>query len=387
MNVKQQKQACCGCTACQVICPQNAIVMVPDEEGFLYPEIDNDRCVHCDLCRKVCAFEDGYLAKIGKAKEPDFAQTYYAGKSTREDVVTRSRSGGIFYALAKKVIENKGVVYGIAMTEEMDAVLQRVDCVEELPRLQGSKYVQASMGKEFRHVAEDLRQGRTVFFAGTACQVAGLRSYLQTARVDMQNLYTADLICHGVPSPQIFHDNLRQLEEKWHLKIQMVNFRDKDLGWRSHIESYEGIDSAGKKKKRYSNQYTSLFYAGVMLRPSCHQCAFCNFQRPGDLTLGDFWGVYGTELQNEAQNGVSEILVNSEKGEKMLQELPEVMLQAVTKEAASRQPNLYHPTEASEQRENFWTLYKEAGYRKAARAYFKLVERIKVPYNRIKYRK
>lgn len=185
MNVKQQKQACCGCTACQVICPQNAIAMVPDEEGFLYPEIDNDRCVHCDLCRKVCAFEDGYLAKIGKAEEPDFAQTYYAGKSTREDVVTRSRSGGIFYALAKKVIENKGVVYGIAMTEEMNAVLQRVDCVEELPRLQGSKYVQASMGEEFRHVAEDLRQGRTVFFAGTACQVAGLRSYLQTAGMDI----------------------------------------------------------------------------------------------------------------------------------------------------------------------------------------------------------
>ena len=105
------------------------------------------------------------------------------------------------------------------------------------------------------------------------------------------------------------------------------------------------------------------------------------------MTLGDFWGVYGTELQNEAQNGVSEILVNSEKGEKMLQELPDAMLQAVTKEAASRQPNLYHPSEASEQRENFWTLYRKAGYRKAARAYFKLVERIKVPYNRIKYRK
>ena len=105
MNVKQQKQDCCGCTACQAICPQKAITMVPDEEGFLYPAIDEERCVHCDLCRKVCAFEDGYLAKIGKTEEPAFEQTYCAGSSTEEAVVCRSRSGGIFYALARQVIE------------------------------------------------------------------------------------------------------------------------------------------------------------------------------------------------------------------------------------------------------------------------------------------
>lgn len=387
MNVKQQKQDCCGCTACQAICPQKAITMVPDEEGFLYPAIDEERCVHCDLCRKVCAFEDGYLAKIGKTEEPAFEQTYCAGSSTEEAVVCCSRSGGIFYALARQVIEAGGVVYGVAMTEALEAVLQRVDNLEELPRLQGSKYVQASMGEEFPRVAQDLRQNRKVFFAGTACQVAGLRSYLQTARVDMQNLYTADLICHGVPSPQIFRDNVRELETRWHLKIQSVNFRDKALGWRPHIESYEGVNAAGKTKKRYSNQYTSLFYAGVILRPSCHRCAFCNFQRPGDLTLADFWGMDQVQARQHARSGLSELLVNSEKGEKMVQGLTGVSLQTITREAASRQPNLYHPTKPSAQRDNFWALYRQYGYRKAAHTHYKLVERIKVPYNRLKYRK
>lgn len=388
MNVKQAKQDCCGCAACKVSCPTKAITMQEDSEGFLYPAIDMQKCIHCNICRQVCAFEPGYGDKIGKKAEPAFQQRYFSGKSTNPDVLKHSRSGGVFYAVAQKIVRQKGVVYGIAVTDALEAAVTRVESESDLRQLQGSKYVQATIENAFEAIAQDLKNERTVFFAGTACQVAGICSYCELHHLPTEHLYTADLVCHGVPSPRIFQDNIKELEKKWNIKITAVNFRDKDLGWKSHIESYEGIDQKGRHiKKRYYNKFTSIFYAGVILRPSCHNCQFCNFERPADLTLGDFWGVFAAQPKEKNADGISQIIINSEKGNQLLQGLAEIKLQEVSKEDVSKQPNLFHPTAASEKRQTFWDHYEKVGYSKAGNEFFPWIERIKVPYNRLKNRK
>lgn len=385
MNVKDNKKDCSGCTACYSACPVKAITMQADEEGFLYPYINTERCIQCNICKSVCPFDNKYIDKIDSKNHKDFEQKYLAGKVKNYEILKRSRSGGLFYAIAEKILREGGVVYGVTLTDSLEAVFSRITRESELHTLQGSKYVQANKSDSFNSVKKDLEHSRIVFFAGVACEVAGLKSYLRQSKCDIRNLYTADLICHGVPSPRIWRDNLHELEGKWKMKIRDVDFRDKNLGWRSHIESYIGITKQGKmSKKKYSNKYTSLFYASVILRMSCHDCQFCNFNRPGDITLGDFWGVLMGENSKFAKHGISQMIVNSAKGQHLIENLACVDFLLASKEEISKQPNLFEPTPISENREKFWKQYFEYGYCKSSRKFYKFRERIKIPYNRIK---
>lgn len=385
--LKKNKEGCCGCSACYAVCPKGAIAMEPDEEGFLYPVIDPQRCVSCGLCEGVCAFTEDYPQKLGL---PSYEKAYYAGRAEDPMTVRRSRSGGMFIALAEKVLGRGGVVYGVALDPALRAVLRRVEDEAQLYLLQGSKYVQADMKDGFATVRADLTAGRQVFFAGTACQVAGLVSYLRSTGCSTEGLLTADLICHGVPSPKIWQDNLEDLTRRWGKRPVVANFRDKRLGWRSHIESYELEDSRGRRKTRYSNRFTTLFCSGAILRPACHDCKYCNFDRPGDVSLGDFWGFSRAGMKVEPQLGLSQLMVNSEKGAEWIRDLPNARLSQVSREAFSEQPNLFAPTAKSPRREAFWQLYRDKGYRAAARKFEPVRERVKVIYNRVKclkYRK
>lgn len=384
MNVQEIKEKCCGCSGCYHICPVSAITMEKDEEGFEYPKINSEKCIHCNLCKKVCTFNNEYTVKLNVNKN-SFAQEYYACIAKDENVRMRSRSGAAFYLIAKKILQNGGIVYGIALNKQLQATLQRVDRYEDLYRLQGSKYVQANMLQGFYTVEKDLEEGKDVFFAATACEVAGLLGYLNEKKCDTKRLLTADIVCHGVPSPKIWMNNIRELENKWKMHITEVDFRDKNLGWKTHIESYRGIYRNGKiSRKKYSNKYTSLFYESIALRPACHACVFCNFDRPADITLGDFWGASLSKLAQDTANGISQIMVNSLRGKEMLKEVPGALLYEVSREAVSMQPNLFHPTKVSPERKKFWALYNRKGYKIASKKYHRFIEKIKVPYNRIK---
>ena len=387
MLVQQEKPNCSGCSACYAACPADAIVMMQDEEGFLYPQIQEQKCLHCDLCLKVCPLTPDH-AKEHAASCSGFQQRYYAVRAKDAQILSRSRSGGAFYLLAMKILQQGGSVYGTALNPEHQAVFAKADHPEQLSAMQGSKYVQSDMTEGFEEIRQALISGKKpLLFVGTACQTAGLLSFLRLKKCDTQHLYTADFVCHGVPSPLLWQDNLQELEQKWKLTITEVNFRDKALGWRSHIESYRGMDSHGRlSPRKYSNKYTTIFCSGAALRPSCHQCRFCSFERPSDLTLGDFWGAETAGLQKEAENGMSQVMINTRKGAGLIESLPGADLFEITKEAVSRQPNLFHPTAVSPQRDQFWQLYREKGYTAAANAFYPWIERIKVPYNRLKCR-
>lgn len=233
MIQKSNPADCCGCTACASICNQNAITMKPDSLGFLYPEVDVDKCTNCGLCEKVCAFNDDY-DKSQNLLNPDA----YAIRHKDMDEVMTSRSGAVFVAISDYILSQGGVVYGAGYTDHFRVIHKRAINKEQRDEFKGSKYVQSDLTGIFRQVKKDLKDGLIVMFSGTPCQTAGLNSYI--GKKLRENLYLVDILCHGVPGPYIWRDYLAYLEKKQGDKIVWVDFRDKQrFGWVAHRESFK----------------------------------------------------------------------------------------------------------------------------------------------------
>ncbi len=318
--ISNKKTACCACTACAAVCPTGAITMVPDADGFRYPQVDEGKCVHCGLCERVCAY--------GKDGAPVSAKETYAAVSGDTDL-TRSASGGIFASLAQAVLADGGAVFGAAMVCEDGLLTARHMCVterEELIRLKGSKYLQSDMGDTYRQVRERLEAGQAVLFSGTPCQVAGLKSFLQK---DFPLLFTVEIVCHGVPSAKLFRDYLAYEEAKRGAKITAFRFRDKSGGWQLR-GAMELTDDEGKTQTvtfpPEESSYYQLFLNGYTYRENCYSCPYASDYRAGDVTIGDYWGIElvhpellaenGGEIQEK--RGVSCLIVNGEKGRALL---------------------------------------------------------------------
>ncbi len=371
MRINKTPAECCGCSACSVVCPVGAITMVPNAEGFLYPQINDAKCVDCGKCVTACSFKPDYV----KAQKPVDAE-YYAVVHKDQKIRRTSRSGGAFFSFAKAVLEKGGVVYGVALDESFTAKTVRIDRVEDLPRLQGSKYVQSDKTDSFVQVKADLEAGREVLFSGTGCEVAGLNSYLKLTRTDTAGLCTCDIVCHGVPSPLVWKDNLAYMEKKMGGAIDEVSFRDKCFGWGPHIESYRR-----GKKVMYSNRYTTVFYAHLTLRSSCGSCHFCNFERPADLTIADFWGVEKLELPITLSAGVSALMVHTEKGKELVDACREELEMFAVRQEDMIQPNLQRPSKLSPARESFWKKYQAEGFEKTTDSYYGFKNRLQLAYN------
>lgn len=231
---------CCGCTACASVCAHDAITMKPDALGFLYPEVDEDKCTDCGLCEKVCAFHDNYDKSLNLPQPDAYAARY---KDMKE--VETSRSGAAFIAISDYIIEQGGIVYGVGYTDHFRVVHKRATTKEERDEFKGSKYVQSDLTGIFRQVKEDLKSGKTVLFSGTPCQTAGLHSYV--GKKLRENLVLVDIVCHGVPSPYVWRDYLAYLEKKHNSEIYYVNFRDKDMfGWKAHRETFKFVNRGVK---------------------------------------------------------------------------------------------------------------------------------------------
>lgn len=255
---------CCGCTACASICAHDAITMKPDALGFLYPEVDKDKCVDCGLCEKVCAFNDNYDTSLNLEK----ALAYGARHKDMNEVET-SRSGAAFIAISDYILEQGGVVYGAGYTDHFRVVHKRATTKEERDEFKGSKYVQSDMTGVFRQVKKDLRDGLTVLFSGTPCQTSGLNSYV--GKRLREKLFLVDIVCHGVPSPYMWRDYIAYLEKKQGSPIVWMNFRDKQkYGWAAHHETFKFKNGGGKMS------FTFLFYKHIMFRRSCGKCHFTN---------------------------------------------------------------------------------------------------------------
>ena len=309
------KGKCTGCGVCYAICPKNAIRMEEDAEGFLAPELDKANCIDCGLCKKSCP-----VTKVHATREP---LECFGGFSLDRHERLASSSGGIFSLLARYTLKQNGVVCGCAWDEDFIAKHIMITSLEELPRLRESKYVQSDATGIYEGLAEYLSLNQKVLFAGTPCQVAGVRSFLSTKPLEenqLVNLYCVDLVCHGVPSPAVWKRNLDEIRSKYDSKLREIHFRNKKTGWKNFTLRYL-FDNGDEYSHTTNNPdtYWRLFLENVDLRNSCYECQFKLMTSKADLTLGDFWCVWDMYPELYDDFGTSEIIVHTHKGKELLE--------------------------------------------------------------------
>ena len=350
----ENKESCCGCTACSSICPKNAIVMKSDKEGFSYPHIIEEKCINCGLCAKVCQTD-----KTHKYEKPI---EILAANNKNIDVRMKSSSGGFFPCLADLVEQQHGVIYGASFTENFQVVHERAEKRAEWERFRTSKYVQSDLQNTFVNIQEDLANNRKVLFVGTPCQVEGLKLFLQGKNTD--KLITCDLVCHGVPSPRIWADYLKYVQKNSGRKIGKVNFRDKGhLGWHNSTITFgeQDTDDIILEGTQDKNFYFKMFFTHLILRPSCYKCKFANMHRVGDVTIGDFWGIEKSNPEMDDNKGTSLLLLNTKKGRDLFETLKNDFEYIRVEEKDCLQPNLCRPSFRPKSREMFWRAYHLRG--------------------------
>lgn len=341
------RNECCGCSSCVQKCPKNAISMIENDEGFLYPIIDKEKCIDCGLCSKVCP----QLKEIKKADE-NYPKAY-AMYNKNEDELLKSSSGGIFSVIANYVLENNGVVFGAAYDEELNVNHIKVNDKKELEKLRSSKYVQSNIKNTYKEAEEELRKDKMVLFSGTPCQIEGLKSYLIK---EYENLITCDLVCHGVPSQKLFKTYLEYLSIKFKSKVKSYNFRSKNkYGWGLFTEVITDDNKKHYIKSDFDPYYSNFLNCNTY-RESCYKCHYTNYNRVSNFTLADYWGVSSIHPNFYSEKGISLILVNDKKGEKVLNEIiPNIeKIDTDLEFASGRNKNLIQPSNRPEIRNNIY---------------------------------
>lgn len=352
----EEKEECCACGACVNICAKGAIKMIEDEAGFLYPEIDEQLCVSCGLCKKVCNFQ--------KSTPIESRKVTYVAVSKNKKLLKKSASGGIFAAIAEKILGEDGIVVGACLGKDFRVRHILINKLDELESIQGSKYVQSEMGYVYRDVKKYLNQGRRVLFSGTPCQVDGLKGFLGK---DYANLITIDIVCHGVPNNRMFKEYILSLERKYHSPINEFVFRDKSIGW--------GINGSvligNKKKKIWGSASTYLFYfsKGWIYRRSCYECKYASSSRPADFTIGDYWGIekqHPEYLEKDGLNerwGLSLLIANNEKAIKLLESYSDIieLKESTFEKATAKNAQLCYPSQIGNSNKII-DLYQKSGW-------------------------
>lgn len=340
----QLGKSCCGCSGCEQMCPKNCISMKPDHEGFLYPEVDESICIECGICIKHCPI----LTDVSRCNIPKV----YAAKYKDRGSTFKSTSGGLFIPIAKSVLSMGGVVFGCAYDENLVAKHIKVETEDELYRLQSSKYVQSDTREIYKQVKTELQNGKEVLFSGTGCQAAGLRSFLGK---DYGNLLITDIVCHGVPSPKLFKNYIDYMGKKLGGTLTSYNFRSKEKrGWDLYYKAENGQKS--KSDYGFFDPYYSAFLYCKTYRESCYECKFANKNRVSDITLADYWGIQKFHPEFFDENGVSLVLVNTEKGKKYLEKIKDKLeiIESDYDKASVMNANLVHPSKRPSCRDSIY---------------------------------
>ncbi len=353
----ERKEECSGCEACKNVCPKHCIIMLGDNEGFKYPKVDSKKCIDCGMCERVCPIKNRDKLKVSDKK-------IYAVKNKNKSIRSSSSSGGVFYEIASWVILNGGIVFGCIMNEGLKAVHVGIEKCEDIGKLQSSKYVQSDISDSFVDVKKNLLTGRLVLFSGTPCQVTGLKNFLGK---EYENLILIDVLCHGVPSPQLLSDYIHLMEQKYNGRAVSINFRNKKKGWkRLYIEIC--FDN-GKRHFVFSgyDKYMSMFLNNMSLRPSCYECKFTNDKRSGDITLGDFWGIGKTYPHYDDDKGISLVMVNNDRGIELFNKLKDKfdLFESSFDLASAGQRTLSMPTAKNKNRDAFYREYEKNGLKAA----------------------
>jgi coenzyme F420-reducing hydrogenase beta subunit len=360
--VYDKKENCCGCTACKYVCPVNAIEMVRDTEGFLYPQINQELCIDCKKCILVCAFQK---EEVLFNKTPEV----FAVKHKSEQVRESSTSGGVFTAISDYFLKNNGIVYGVKFDDKFNVMHDKATTAAERDKFRGSKYVQSSLGNTYVEIAELLKNEKKVLFTGTPCQVSGLLNFLYAKKINCENLITVDTVCYGVPSPLMWENHIKSLERKH--KVANYFFRSKIIGWHESKELVEYSNDKFDYKTTFFQKHKVLFYSCLILRPSCHVCRFTSINRVSDITMADFWGIEKSMPDFDDNKGISLVLVNSDKGKSVFDKISESLIVRPSNASECLQPQLQQPVITSPLRNSFWEDYYRFGYKYICKKYAK----------------
>ena len=357
-------EKCTGCGACVQRCPKRCISWTQREFGFRYPQIDKDACVNCGQCEKVCP--------IDKALEVSAEQKAYAAVHKDDEVLAKSTSGGAFTAIADAIFAQGGIVYGAAMLDDMQVKHIRTTGKDDFEGLRSSKYLQSDTGTTYQMVEQDLKQGKTVLYSGTPCQIDGLKNFLGK---DYENLYTVDIVCHGVGS-QAYFDKYMDFARERYGKIKALRFRSKEYAGWSCGGGVVVVDSSDCLKKipyrDFDNYYYSYFLSGDIYRKSCYSCKYANTNRVGDFTLGDYWGVEALNLPLQTENGCSLLLVNNQHAMQLLDEIESLdRVETTVEQAAHCNKQLNAPSKLMDSRQNRIGEYESMSGQQIQKEYLK----------------
>lgn len=382
------KKNCCGCSACVQRCPKQCIRLEEDTEGFLYPQVDEETCIKCGLCEKVCPI----LHQADKLP----VQEVLAVKNPDEKERMNSSSGGVFLPLAREVINKGGVVFGAVYDESWEVHHVYAEKIEDIYPMMGSKYLQSRIETAYRDAERFLKQGREVMFVGSPCQIAGLRTFLRNK--EYPNLLAVDFLCHGVPSPGVWRRYLAETYGGYDAKEQSrlqatagknsvllsslnatspigdIKFRDKrESGWkkfrfvvRQKSASKADQNTVLSSDIHYMNPFMQGFLSDIYLRPSCYACKCKNGVNHSDMTIADFWGINQSAPEFDDDKGVGLVLLNTEKGEEYFSRLPMDMMPSNLEKAHYYNGGFNEHTKAHPKRDQFFFLIENGKSIKAA---------------------
>lgn len=352
------RDRCTGCGACSNGCPKGAIRMVPDREGFLYPQVE-DGCVLCGHCTHICP--------VLKQREPRTEPAVFAVWNRDAAARQASTAGGVFSALAEYVLEGGGVVFGAALDDRLRVAHTAVKNAHELPRLRGAKPVQSDIGETYQQVRLYLDQGRQVLFSGTPCQVDGLYRYLGE---HPERLVTCDVACSGVCSPGVWARLVSSMAYVKQHRPVAVEFcgklsGDQERRFRVLFEGGGRYDAPAPKSELGRGLTRGLF-----LRPACYRCPYAGTDRTGDLTLANFAG--GDLPVEEKRKGVSLLLINTAKGAQIV--LPLHRQARTLEEAAACDAALRQPPTLTEERSKFFDALEQLPFQQVRTRYLSAVQ-------------
>ena len=352
MNINSVEH-CSGCLLCKELCPKKCITTKKDKLGHIHPVIDKELCVDCGICAKACP--EMSPIELNAIKE------VHAGWDNENCARTKSSSGGAATLIAQEFVKAAGIVYGCAFVQPFGFEHVRCTDLASLEALRGSKYVQSNTGNCWSLLRADLKEGKKVLFIGTPCQVAAARRAFKKA----ENLYTIDLICHGVPSVDTLRRSLpKDIAESE--GISNITFRDSTA---YQIKVLDKDGSIIHTRPLYKDWYLKGFFTALYNRDSCYNCKYANIDRVGDITLGDFWGVDEKAVSTDTGKGVSAIIVNSANGSWLLSLIKSKASLTERDVAEVREGNkpLNHPSKKSFRYNIYKVLNKVTGFNTAVK--------------------
>lgn len=415
MIILKRDEDCCGCRACETVCPATCIAMREDGEGFLYPHTDLSRCIDCHLCERACPIINSPLREAGTQEGVEFCGKKFTGtfagkyaeaprtlkppasdflaeprvfaaRCRDADLLQKSASGGAFTILAESVIADGGVVFGARWNADFtEAVHDRTDSVDGLAAFRGSKYLQSDTGKTFAQTLAFLRAGRRVMYTGTPCEIAGLRRAL---RRDFPNLLLVDIACHSTPSPKVWRAYWSDLRERRAIpEPSDVRFRKKVFKklsgvWTSANFAVETPSGTVFQKSFYQTPFGRGFGRLLFSRPSCSECPAHARTSGSDITIGDFWGAQKYFPGTDVHAGTSVVICNTERGNAAFEAVRgkfSLLLEATYAQAERDNGGLKSEMHSNAARADFFEKFNAAGTPAEAAAVIRKFTKVPFP--------